>query len=236
MAKVNYNNGNWQNTSANFNFVDMKHLKQFIQEAIQHLPYGKTGIVVFDIDDTLIQADEDAMSIGKFIDGNRKHKISLSTREFAKDPDAKEHKDWFDFSDFQNPHKVVQSIINGTPLLKNLRILDAYLNAGYEFCFLTARGCEDAVKYAIQNVIKYRDENGVLNNITPYFNKDVSAAINDSNKAYKGRTDAEKKSNVLREICSKFDYVVFVDDDNKNVAHAKELNLNNLAVIKAWKN
>lgn len=217
-------------------FVDMKHLKQFIQEAIQHLPYGKTGIVVFDIDDTLIQADEDAMSIGKFVDGNRKHKISLSTREFAKDPDAKEHKDWFDFSDFQNPHKVVQSIINGTPLLKNLRILDAYLNAGYEFCFLTARGCEDAVKYAIQNVIKYRDENGVLNNITPYFNKDVSAAINDSNKAYKGRTDAEKKSNVLREICSKFDYVVFVDDDNKNVAHAKELNLNNLTVIKAWKN
>ena len=192
--------------------------------------------VVFDIDDTLIQADEDAMSIGKFVDGNRKHKISLSTREFAKDPDAKEHKDWFDFSDFQNPHKVVQSIINGTPLLKHLRILDAYLNAGYEFCFLTARGCEDAVKYAIQNVIKYRDENGVLNNIAPYFNKDVSAAINDSNKAYKGRTDAEKKSNVLREICSKFDYVVFVDDDNKNVAHAKELNLNNLTVIKAWKN
>ena len=192
--------------------------------------------VVFDIDDTLIQADEDAMSIGKFVDGNRKHKISLSTGEFAKDPDAKEHKDWFDFSDFQNPHKVVQSIINGTPLLKNLRILDAYLNAGYEFCFLTARGCEDAVKYAIQNVIKYRDENGVLNNIAPYFNKDVSAAINDSNKAYKGRTDAEKKSNVLREICSKFDYVVFVDDDNKNVAHAKELNLNNLTVIKAWKN
>ena len=95
-------------TSANFNFVDMKHLKQFIQEAIQHLPYGKTGIVVFDIDDTLIQADEDAMSIGKFVDGNRKHKISLSTREFAKDPDAKEHKDWFDFSDFQYPHKVVQ--------------------------------------------------------------------------------------------------------------------------------
>ena len=213
----------------------MKHLKQFIQEAIQHLPYDKTGIVVFDIDDTLIQADEDAMSIGKFVDGNRKHKISLSTREFAKDPDAKEHKDWFDFSDFQNPHKVVQSIINGTPLLKNLRILDAYLNAGYEFCFLTARGCEDAVKYAIQNVIKYRDENGVLNNIDPWFNKDVSAAVNDSNKEYEGKTDAEKKSNVLREICSKFDYVVFVDDDNKNVAHAKELNLNNLTVIEAWK-
>ena len=214
----------------------MKHLNQFIKEAIQHLPYDKTGIVVFDIDDTLIHTDEDVMSIGKFINGDRKNRISLSTKEFAKDPDAKEHKEWFDFSDFQNPQKVVQSIIKGTPILKNLRILDAYLNAGYEFCFLTARGCEDAVKYAIQDVIKYRDENGVLNNITPYFNKDVSAAINDANKEYEGKTDAEKKSNVLREICSKFDYVVFVDDDNKNVVHAKELNLNNLTVIKAWKN
>ena len=214
----------------------MKHLNQFIKEAIQHLPYDKTGIVVFDIDDTLIHCDEDVMSIGKFINGDRKNRISLSTKEFAKDPDAKEHKEWFDFSDFQNPQKVVQSIIKGTPILKNLRILDAYLNAGYEFCFLTARGCEDAVKYAIQDVIKYRDENGVLNNIDPWFNKDVSAAINDSNKEYEGKSNAEKKSNVLREICSKFDYVVFVDDDNKNVAHAKELNLNNLTVIEACKN
>lgn len=213
----------------------MKHLNQFIQEAIQHLPYGKTGIVVFDIDDTLIHADKDVVSIGKFINGDRKNKISISTEEFAKDPDAKSHKNWFDFSDFQNPQKVVQSIIKGTPILKNLRILDAYLNAGYEFCFLTARGCEDAVKYAIQDVIKYRDENGVLNNIDPWFNKDVSAAINDSTKEYEGKTNAEKKSNVLREICSKFDYVVFVDDDNKNVAHAKELNLNNLTVIEACK-
>ena len=213
----------------------MKYLNQFIQEAIQHLPYGKTGIVVFDIDDTLIQTDKDVVSIGKFINGDRKNKISISTEEFAKDPDAKDHKNWFDFSDFQNPQKVVQSIIKGTPILKNLKILDAYLNAGYEFCFLTARGCEDAVKYAIQDVIKYRDENGVLNNIDPWFNKDVSAAINDSNKEYEGKTNAEKKSNVLREICSKFDYVVFVDDDNKNVAHAKELNLNNLTVIEAWK-
>ena len=213
----------------------MKHLNQFIQEAIQHLPYDKTGIVVFDIDDTLIQADKNVVSISKFINGDRKNKISISTEEFAKDPDAKDHKNWFDFSDFQNPQKVVQSIIKGTPILKNLKILDAYLNAGYEFCFLTARGCEDAVKHAIQNVIKYRDENGVLHNIDPWFNKAVSAAINDSNKEYEGKTDAEKKSNVLREICSKFDYVVFVDDDNKNVAHAKELNLNNLTVIEACK-
>jgi 4-hydroxy-3-methylbut-2-enyl diphosphate reductase IspH len=55
--------------------------------------------------------------------------------------------------------------------LKNLRILDAYINAGYEFCFLTARGCEDAVKYAIQTVIKHKDSEGILKDIKPYFNK-----------------------------------------------------------------
>ena len=58
--------------------------------------------------------------------GDKKNRISLSTKEFAKDQDAKEHKEWFDFSDFQNPQKVVQSIIKGTPILKNLRILDAF--------------------------------------------------------------------------------------------------------------
>mgnify|MGYP003303515957 CR=1 FL=1 len=27
-------------------------------------------------------------------------------------------------------------------VLRNLRIMDAYINAGYDFCFLTARGCD----------------------------------------------------------------------------------------------
>lgn len=214
----------------------MKTLTQHLFESIKKLANDKTGIVVFDIDDTLIQADSSFIKIGKYVNGDRHNKIYLSSEEFAHDPDVKEHKDWFDFAEFQNPQKVVQSIVHGTPILKNLRILDAYLNAGYEFCFLTARGCEDAVKYAIQTVIKHKDSEGILKDIKPYFNKELSAAINDSNKGYAGKSDAERKSNVLKELCSKFDYVVFVDDDPKNVALARSMNLKNLTVIKAWTN
>lgn len=214
----------------------MRTLSQFIIESIKKLNKNKTGIVVFDIDDTLIQADTNSIKIGKYVNGDKNNKIFLSSEEFAHDSDVKEHKDWFDFSEFQNPQKVVQSIINGTPILKNLRILDAYLNAGYEFCFLTARGCEDAVKYAIQTVIKHRDADGILKDIKPYFNKDLSAAINDTSKGYEGKSDAERKSNVLRDLCDDFDYVVFVDDDPKNVALARDMHLSNLTVIKAWKN
>lgn len=214
----------------------MKTLTQYLFESIKRLAPGKTGIVVFDIDDTLIQADASSIKIGKYVNGDKRNKIYLSSEEFAHDPDVKDHKDWFDFSEFQNPQKVVQSIVNGTPILKNLRILDAYINAGYEFCFLTARGCEDAVKYAIQTVIKYKDPNGVLKDIKPYFNRELSAAINDCNKGYKGKSDAERKSIILRELSSKFDYVTFVDDDPKNVALARGMHLNNLTVINAWKN
>ena len=52
----------------------------------------------------------------------------------------------------------------------------------------------------------------------------------------KAIADAEKKANVLREMCKKYDYVVFVDDDMKNIRSAKELGLSNLKVVKAWEN
>lgn len=214
----------------------MINLSTYITEAIKPLPDGKSGIIVFDIDDTLIKADSSLIKIWKYIDGDKKNKVVLSSDEYAKDPDVPNHKDWFDFSEFQNPVKVMQSIIKGTPLLKNLRILDAYVNAGYEFCFLTARGCEDAVIYALDQILKVKDAEGVLHDIKPHFNKKLSSAVNDVNKGYDGKNDPEKKANVLKDLCEKFDKVVFVDDDRKNVASARALKLNNLTVIQAWKN
>ena len=53
-------------------------------------------------------------------------------------------------------------------------------------------------------------------------------------KNYPGRSDAEKKSNVLKYLCKKYDRVVFVDDDKKNVRAARGLEIKNLKVIKAW--
>lgn len=212
-----------------------EYISEYIVESIKHLPPNQSGLVVFDIDDTLVKADQKTIKIIKYIDGDKKNKKYLSSEEYANDPDVQTHKDWFDFSEFKNPLKVVTSIIKGTPLLKNLRILDSYVNSGYKFCFLTARGCEDAIIYALQKFLKIRNTKGELEDIRPYFNTEDSAAVNDSIKGYKGENDPEKKGEVLKKLCSKFDKVVFVDDDNKNVKFARELGINNLTVIKAWK-
>lgn len=66
------------------------------------------------------------------------------------------------------------------------------------------------------------------------FKKTLSHAINDETKNYPGSSDAEKKANVIKELSSQYDRLVFVDDDKKNVSAAKELKIPNLKVIKAW--
>lgn len=213
----------------------MKSLTYYILERVKDLPDSVSGLIVFDIDDTLLKVDTKVMSIYKHIPGSN-HVIQLSTEDFAKDEDAKDpaKKSWFDLKDFYNPVKVYNSIIAGTPLIKNLRIMDNYIKAGYDFCFLTARGCEETIKKAIGDFLKFRDEDGSLKELGDIFKRTFSHAVNDEIKKYPGETDAEKKANVLIKLCKKYDKVVFVDDDKKNISAAKELNISNLKVIKAW--
>ncbi len=212
----------------------MKLISQYIKESIKKLN-GKTGIIVFDIDDTLLKVQLGSMYIYKHIPGSNKE-IKLSTEEFAKDPDAMDpnKRSWFDYRDFRDEQNVYNSIVNGTPMIKNLKIMDAYLNAGYDFCFLTARGCEDVVKKAIGDFVKRRNEGGALEQLGKEYKKTLSHAVNDYTKNYQGKTDSDKKANVLKQLCKKYDIVVFVDDDIKNVRRARELNIKNLRVIKAW--
>lgn len=212
----------------------MKSIANYIFEKIKDLPDSVKGLIVFDIDDTILKVDPNMMSIYKKEPG--KSEIKLTTDEFAKDPDAEDpsKRDWFDYRDFKDPVKVYNSIISGTPLIKNLKIMDDYVNAGYDFCFLTARSCEDTVKKALSDFLLVRDENGLLKELGDSFKKIISHAVNDEYKKYPGKTDAEKKTNILIKLCKKYDRVVFVDDDKKNVNAARELNIKNLKVIKAW--
>lgn len=212
----------------------MKLISQYIKESIKKLN-GKTGIIVFDIDDTLLKVQLGSMYIYKHVPGSN-NEIKLSTEEFAKDPDAMDpnKRSWFDYRDFRDEQNVYNSIVNGTPMIKNLKIMDAYLNAGYDFCFLTARGCEDVVKRAIGDFVKRRNEGGALEQLGKEYKKTLSHAVNDYTKNYQGKTDSDKKANVLKQLCKKYDIVVFVDDDIKNVRRARELNIKNLRVIKAW--
>ena len=212
----------------------MKSLYTYIIESIKKLPKSVSGIIVFDIDDTLLKVNPDIIKIYKTVPGETE--ISLTTEQFAKDPDAADpnKKSWFDLRDFRDPIKVYNSIITGTPLIRNLKIMDSYIEAGYDFCFLTARSCEETIKVALDNFLLRRTSNGALEKLGDIFKKTISHAINDEIKKYPGKTDAEKKANILKELCTKYDKVVFVDDDTKNVRAARGLKLSNLKVIKAW--
>lgn len=224
----------------------MKSLNQYILsslndktvnllEKIKDLPQHVKGIIVFDIDDTLLRVDPNEMHVWKK-DPDTGREIALTTAQFAEDPDAADpsKKHLFSYREFNDPVKVYNSIISGTPLIKNLRIMDDYIEAGYEFCFLTARGCEDTIKKALDDFLLHKTDTGAMRQLGDKFNKVLSHAINDQSKNYPGSSDAEKKANVLKGLCKKYDRVVFVDDDKKNVHAARNLNMDNLKVIKAW--
>ena len=212
----------------------MKSIIEYIQEAIKPLPKSISGLIVFDIDDTLLKVKPNSIKVYKQIPGEKKE-IALTTDEFARDSDVVNHRDWFDFRDFQNEEKVYNSIIEGTPLIKNLKIMDSYIKAGYHFCFLTARGCEDTIKKALRDFLRYKDDDGNLKELEDKFKDTLSHAINDTYKDYPGKSDAEKKANVLKDLAKKYDKIIFVDDDTKNIQYARGLQLDNLKVIQAWK-
>ena len=220
----------------------MKSLQVYIYENIQKpllervkdLPDSIKGIIVFDIDDTILKVNPAQIRIYKTKPGESE--IALTTDEFAQDPDAGDpsKKSWFDYRDFRDPVKVYNSIISGTPLIKNLKIMDDYIKAGYDFCFLTARGCEEIVKKALKDFLRFKDDDGALHELGDTFKETFSHAVNDEIKNYPGESDAIKKGNVLKKLCAEYDKVVFVDDDTKNVQAARGLNMPNLKVIKAW--
>lgn len=198
---------------------------------IKKLKPGRTGIAIFDIDDTLLKADQNHIGIIKCINGDRKNQKRISTDEYAKDKDAKVHKDWFLYGEFNDPQRVMSSIIGGDPIIKTLKLLDKIIDAGYEFCFLTARGCEDAVKYAIDNKVVIRKNDGKLYPIGDKFNRALSAAVNDTTKKYVGNNDAEKKAAIIKKISKLYNNVIFVDDDKYNIDAADALKIRNLRTI-----
>ena len=100
----------------------MKSLNQYILEKIQELPHGVRGLVVFDIDDTLLQCDPESIHVYKK-DPVTGKETALSTAEFAVDPDAHDHKDWFDYREDNGQLRDLQ--INERWQVKN-KLLNQY--------------------------------------------------------------------------------------------------------------
>lgn len=203
-------------------------------EEIKSVKSGE-GCLCLDIDDCLLQADSSSIAVWKEKPGEEP--VRLSSEQFAKDPDAGTHKEWFSYKEFRDPEKVYNSIVNGTPLLRQLRLLDAHVRANYHIAFLTARGLQDVVDKALRAFLKYRDSNGNLLPIEDKLKANISAAVNDMKwvEAYPNAGDPEKKAMVLKKLCKTYKKVKFVDDDLKNIQFAKSLNLPNLQVIEASK-
>ncbi len=198
-------------------------LRNLIEEIKK--PVGK-GIIIFDIDDTLVKAKD--IFIYKMKDGKEVGKFTPD--QFAKqDVKAEMAKGYtYDYRDFDNPDKLYTSIMKGEPLFKNLNMMDAHMRAGWDIGFLTARGMEQANKKAIKDWLLYRNEKGELVPI-PEERVKYFIAVNDLDrkkelaKMAKSGGDFDAKGVYLNEIKKKYDVVKFVDDDMKNVLKARSV-------------
>lgn len=191
---------------------------------------GKRNCLLLDIDDSILTADPSVIGIWKNKPGEKP--VRLTPDEFAKDPDA-EHEEWYDYKEFRDPEKVYQSIVRGTPILRNLRLMDAHIRANWDIGFLTARGLQDVVDSALRAFLKTRTKDGKLIPIGDKLRKDISAGVNDASWDGIPAKTPERKAMVLKDICNKYDKVKFIDDDIKNINFVKSLKLPNLTVIKA---
>ena len=188
------------------------------------------GIICCDIDDSLVRFDGE-IGVWKRYNGKE---TRLTSDEFAKDPDRERPGVEYDFREFEDPKIARDSIIRGTPLIGNLRIVDQYLDKGFDFAFLTARSQEDVVTEAIADFMRH-NVNGELRPLGRKFQRTLSYAVSDPKymEVLDGLTSWERKARVLKWISEDYDEVVFLDDDFNNLEAARNLRLPNLTVIKA---
>lgn len=207
-------------------------LKQelYVEERI--VPEGKRHIVLFDIDDTLLSAEN--IYIHKvFPDGKD---ILLSPIDFAKEDIVKEGEKGisYDMKEFRDPNIVKKSIETGRPIWKNLKIINDHIKNGWKIGIITARGLEDVIYSAINKWAMFQQDKGLLDKFGKIFVKNLVHAVNDEAKVYEGANSFEKKANVIKKYAQKYDKVKFVDDDDKNIKAVRDLKMPNVIVVKAW--
>ena len=191
-------------------------------------------IIVFDIDGTLLNAAQGSIHIYKrMADGSE---MALTPSQYTEEAASKGSEGsgiTYDFRDFSDESKVYESIVKGSPIVGNLRIMDKALEEGFDFCFLTARACKDTVAWALDDFLLWRHEDGTMHRLGARFRKDLSVAVNDAGCGCEEESDAEKKAGVLKRLCACYRNVTFVDDDARNIDAARSIGLPNLNVIQA---
>lgn len=187
-------------------------------------------IHIFDIDDTLlfskskVRAKEPGEKWQEFDTAEWAHAKS----KFSKNAE-------FDFSDFDKYDNIYVSIVNGTPNIKVLKILDEKIANGHKIGILTARGSQDAIFDGLSNFLLYRDKKtGELEALPKnQFNKKYVFAVNDpkTKKALNLKAGVEgpqeAKAKILQDIFKTkygFKKIYLYDDDQDNINAVKGLN------------
>jgi len=202
-------------------------------------------LFIADLDDTLFRVDPNITQIHKYVDGKL---TKLSTDEYAKDPDQRnpetkyvERDDlvedegiFFSFEEFNDLESVKKGFKEGTPIIKNLKTMDQYLNKGYDFAFLTARGNEKTLIKVLIDILKYTTTDGKMKALGDKFNKADSFAVGDPKYTeFEGMKVYLRKAYVLKQLAKKYDEICYIDDDINNLIAAHELNLPHLTTIQA---
>jgi len=189
----------------------------FITEA--EILKNHNSLLLLDIDDTLVKAKN--IFIHRKLPTD-KTVVKLTPAQFAKESVTAETEKYYDYKEFRDPKIVAKSISTGTPILSNLKLMDSYIKNGWKLGILTARGMEDVVSKAIKGWLKFKDKDGNLIPVGDLLPRERIFAVNDEKKVYKGKTTPEKKNNVIKSLASKYDRIVFLDDDLKNIKSTEE--------------
>lgn len=188
----------------------------------------KKGIIVCDIDGTLLNSPDGVASVLYTKDGVTK---KLTGEEFAAWNEYEEHPERYDFSEFDDEEKAWKSIVEGKPINENVRfVYNLVTRKGYDFCVLSARHCEDTVRDAIGAwAERYMPGSSVS------YRKDLSFCVNDSDRDYESPTTSGRKRDKLLHISSFYRNVIFIDDDQRNIDDAEAIGNPRIRCVKAKK-
>lgn len=195
-------------------------------------------IHVFDIDDTLLFSDS---KIRAKEPGEKWQEFDTAEWAHAKNKFSKAAE--FDFSDFDKYDNIYVSIVNGSPNIKVLKILDKKIGEGHKIGILTARGSQDAIFDGLKDFLLYKNsKTGELEPLPKnQFNKKYVYSVNDANtkKALNLKAGVEgpqkAKAKVLQDIFKDkygFKKIYLYDDDQDNIDAIKNLNDSSIIAVK----
>ena len=196
------------------NFAETLTHELFINEDA-----GK-NLLLLDIDDSLLTAQ--GIKIWRKLPTDKKE-VPLTPDEYAKEKVTKDTKKFYDYREFMDAEKVAKSISTGIPIVGNLQMMDNYIKNGWDIGILTARGMEKVIFKSIKAFLKFKNHKGDLQPIGDKLVRELVFAVNDDNKKYRGKTDFEKKTNVMLDLIKKYRRVWLLDDDPKNIKAINDL-------------